>query len=437
MTQAGRQGSPRNGSGRNSAGQNSAQGSGRGAQGGSGRGPQGGSGRSGGADYKGGSGRGPQGGGSRTGGAGFKGGGDRPFKHPKPREEAFIDPDLQGPDGTPAAASSTKRTASGDWKSKAPSGKEAARKAAARKPGFGKAPGTPGALKPKPRTGAPKAAGPRAFGSERFGQNLGPVRKPARKRGPRAEVPQSDAHDQDGIRLQKVMASAGVASRRVCEEMIAEGRVEVDGQVVTELGVRVDPKNAVIHVDGLRIQLDENMVYMVFNKPKGVVSTMEDPDGRPCISDFVRNSHGERLFHVGRLDVSTEGLLLLTNDGELANRLTHPSYEVPKTYLVQVRGPFPQGIGAELKAGVELEDGIASVDSFKLVDSTPGHVLIEVVLHSGKNRIVRRLFDAVGFPVLRLVRVKVGPIGLGDQRQGSIRNLGKQEVGHLLASVGL
>ena len=426
MTQAGRQGSPRNSSGRNSAGQSSAQGSGRGAQGGSGR--------SSGADYKGGSGRGAQGGGSRSGGAGFKGGGDRPFKHPKPREEAFIDPDLQGPDGTPPPAG---RAASGDWKSKAPSGKEAARKAAARKPGFGKAPGTPGALKPKPRTGAPKAAGPRAFGSERFGQNLGPVRKPARKRGPRAEVPQSDMHDQDGIRLQKVMASAGVASRRVCEEMIAEGRVEVDGQVVTELGVRVDPKTAVIHVDGLRIQLDENMVYMVFNKPKGVVSTMEDPDGRPCISDFVRNSHGERLFHVGRLDVSTEGLLLLTNDGELANRLTHPSYEVPKTYLVQVRGPFPQGIGAELKAGVELEDGIASVDSFKLVDSTPGHVLIEVVLHSGKNRIVRRLFDAVGFPVLRLVRVKVGPIGLGDQRQGSIRNLGKQEVGHLLASVGL
>ena len=419
MTQAGRQGSPRNSSGRNSAGQSySGQ---KPAQGGSGRGAQGGAGRS------------SQGGAGRSGGAGYKGGGDRPFKHPKPREEAFIDPDLQGPDGAPSAA----RPASADWKSKAPSGKEAARKAAARKPGFGKAPGTPGALKPKPRTGAAKSAGPRAFGSERFGQNLGPVRKPARKRGPRAEVPQSELHDADGTRLQKVMASAGVASRRVCEEMIAEGRVEVDGQVVTELGVRVDPKTAVIHVDGLRIQLDENMVYMVFNKPKGVVSTMEDPDGRPCISDFVRNHHGERLFHVGRLDVATEGLLLLTNDGELANRLTHPSYEVPKTYLVQVRGPFPQGVGAELKGGVELEDGIASVDSFKLVDSTPGHVLIEVVLHSGKNRIVRRMFDAVGFPVLRLVRVKVGPIGLGDQRQGSIRNLGKQEVGHLLASVGL
>jgi len=412
MTQAGRQGSPRNSSGRNSSERKSAEGgaSRQSAQGGGSRG-------------------GAQAGGFRGGAgkrnAGF-GGGDRPYKAPRPREEPFIDPDQQAP-------SESGRPETGEWKQ----GKPAARKPGARKPGAGKVPGTPGALKPKPRSAAAKTFGTRAFGGERFGQNLGAVRRPSRKRGPRGDVPQSEVHDADGTRLQKVMASAGVASRRVCEEMIAEGRVEVDGQVVTELGVRVDPKTAVIHVDGLRIQLDENLVYMVFNKPKGVVSTMEDPDGRPCISDFVRNSHGERLFHVGRLDVATEGLLLLTNDGELANRLTHPSYEVPKTYLVQVRGPFPQGIGAELKAGVELEDGIASVDSFKLVDSTPGHVLIEVVLHSGKNRIVRRLFDAVGFPVLRLVRVKVGPIGLGDQRQGSIRNLGKQEVGHLLASVGL
>ena len=402
MTQAGRQGSPRSSSGRNSSGRTA----------------------------------GPRTGAQRNAGQRdfSKGGGDRPFKHPKPREERFIDPDEQPTGSSAPAGRETDAPKSGDWKTGA---KPSARKPAARKPGAGKTPGTPGALKPKPRTGTQKTAGPRAFGSERFGQNLGPVRKPARKRGPRNEVPQSELHDADGVRLQKVMAQAGVASRRVCEEMIAEGRVEVDGQVVTELGVRVDPKTAVIHVDGLRIQLDESLVYMVFNKPKGVVSTMEDPDGRPCISDFVRNNHGERLFHVGRLDVATEGLLLLTNDGELANRLTHPSYEVPKTYLVQVRGPFPQGVGAQLRAGVELEDGIASVDSFKLVDSTPGHVLIEVVLHSGKNRIVRRLFDAVGFPVLRLVRVKVGPIGLGDQRQGSIRNLGKQEVGHLLASVGL
>lgn len=412
MTQAGRQGSPRNSSGHKGPDRNAARGAaqGRGAV---------------------------QGRGAGAGKRDFPKGADRPFGDrtykAKPREERFVDPD-EAPAG---------RRPAGDWKpgAKAPAPRTGAPKAgarkaaAARKPGANKAPGTPGALKPK--SGAPKTAGSRAFGGERFGQSLGPVRRPSRTRGPRAEVPQSEVHDADGVRLQKVMASAGVASRRVCEEMIAEGRVEVDGKVVTELGVRVDPKTAVIHVDGLRIQLDDTLVYMVFNKPKGVVSTMEDPEGRPCISDYVRNNQGERLFHVGRLDVATEGLLLLTNDGELANRLTHPSYEVPKTYLVQVRGPFPQGIGAQLKDGIELEDGFASVDSFRLVDSTPGHVLIEVVLHSGKNRIVRRLFDAVGFPVLRLVRVKVGPIGLGDQRQGSIRNLGKQEVGHLLASVGL
>ncbi|WP_411376126.1 pseudouridine synthase [Arthrobacter sp. MPF02] len=395
MTQAGRQGSPRKGSGNNGSGRSSA-----------------------GGNFSGGS----RGGAPRR-GAGF--GSERPHRAPKPREERFIDPDI-------AAAQSGRGTPD-------KGAKPSPHKPSARKPGAKKAPGTPGAPKAKARSAAPGAAASRAFGSERFGRNLGPVRKPSRSRGPRREVPQSELHDADGVRLQKVMASAGVASRRVCEEMITEGRVEVDGQVVTELGVRVDPKTAVIHVDGLRIQLDENLVYMVFNKPKGVVSTMEDPEGRPCISDFLKNTKnkGERLFHVGRLDVATEGLLLLTNDGELANRLTHPSYEVPKTYLVQVRGPFPQGVGAQLKAGVELEDGLASVDSFRLVDSTPGHVLIEVVLHSGKNRIVRRMFDAVGFPVQRLVRVKIGPIGLGDQRQGSIRNLGKQEIGHLLASVGL
>ncbi|MCW3767195.1 pseudouridine synthase [Paenarthrobacter ureafaciens] len=399
MTQAGRQGSPRNGSGRNSAGRN-------GAQGGAGR-----------------SGFTQRGGNAGAGKRSFNQGEGRPFKAAKPREERPFDPD------NPTTADS--------FRAAKPA--KPFRKPGSNKPGYGKAPGTPGALKPKKKPGNAKQYGSKAFGSERFGRNLGPVRKPAGNRGPRQEVPQSEVHDADGVRLQKVMAQAGVASRRVCEEMILEGRVEVDGQVTTELGVRVDPKSAVIHVDGIRIQLDETLVYMVFNKPKGVVSTMEDPEGRPCISDFLKTNKnkGERLFHVGRLDVATEGLLLLTNDGELANRLTHPSYEVPKTYLVQVRGPFPQGVGAQLKSGVELEDGIAAVDSFRLVDSTPGHVLIEVVLHSGKNRIVRRMFDAVGFPVERLVRVKVGPIGLGDQRQGSIRNLGKQEIGHLMAAVGL
>ncbi|WP_434991845.1 pseudouridine synthase [Arthrobacter sp. Ld5] len=302
-------------------------------------------------------------------------------------------------------------------------------------------PGRPGAATggrgEQKGAGRQKPAGPRPFGRERFGQNLGPVRpaKPKRASRPADEV---DVHNPEGVRLQKVMALAGVASRRVCEEMILDGRVEVDGTVVTELGVRVDPAQVAIHVDGIRLQLDENLKYYVFNKPRGVVSTMEDPEGRPCISDFLKNKNkNERLFHVGRLDAETEGLLLLTNDGELTNRLTHPSYEVPKTYLVQVRGPMGQGIGAQMKEGIELEDGVAKVDSFKLVDSTPGHILVEVVLHSGRNRVVRRLFDAVGHPVERLVRTQLGPIRVGDQRQGSIRVLGRQEVGHLLASVGL
>lgn len=300
-------------------------------------------------------------------------------------------------------------------------------------------------------TGKKPNPGPAAFGRERFGKNLGPVRRSTpgdtgpkqgtsgqgRAGAGRPRSPIADhAHDPAGVRLQKVLAGAGVASRRVCEDMIAAGRVEVDGRITTELGVRVDPSTAVIHVDGLRIQLNETLSYLVFNKPRGVVCTMEDPEGRSCIGDFVRN-RGERLFHVGRLDAATEGLLLLTNDGELANRLTHPSYEVSKTYLVQVRGPMAHGVGAQMRAGIALDDGVAHVDSFKLVDSTPGHILVEVVLHSGRNRIVRRLFDAVGHPVVRLVRTQMGPIRLNDQRQGSIRALGNQEVGHLLAAVGM
>ncbi|MCA4132813.1 pseudouridine synthase [Arthrobacter sp. M4] len=417
MTQAGRQGSPRNGSSRNGSQRHDSQRSS------FGRTPaRGASGSSGG-------GRGSTGGAAGRSGRGFGDGreyGDRPYRSSRPREERPFDPD----NPTRAAGTGKRRD---DVGGKPSARKPGTRKPGANKPGSKKAPGTPGAPKPKQRTQQP---GTRAFGGERFGQNLGAVRKPVRQR---RDIEQSEQYDAEGVRLQKVMAQAGVASRRVCEEMILEGRVEVNGQVVTELGMRVDPQTAVIHVDGIRLQLDEKLLYLVFNKPRGVVSTMEDPEGRPCISDYLKGNKtkGERLFHVGRLDAATEGLLLLTNDGELANRLTHPSYEVPKTYLVQVRGPFPQGVGAKFKEGIELEDGIATVDSFKLVDSTPGRVLIEVVLHSGRNRIVRRMFDAVGFPVQRLVRVKVGPIGLGDQRQGSVRSLGRQEIGHLLASVGL
>jgi 23S rRNA pseudouridine2605 synthase len=291
-------------------------------------------------------------------------------------------------------------------------------------------------------TGAqrPSQRGAKPYKNEQYGRSMGPVknRPTEQNRRPETTTDDVDVHNPDGLRLQKVMAMAGVASRRLCEDMILEGRVQVDGVTVTQLGLRVDPETADIAVDGMTIQTNESMIYMVFNKPKGVVSTMDDPEGRPCIKDFLKTRQTrERLFHVGRLDTNTEGLLLLTNDGELANRLTHPKYEVPKTYLVQVRGPMAQGIGAQLKDGVELEDGWQKVDSFRLVDSTPGHVLAEVVLHSGKNRIVRRMFEAVGYPVERLVRVKFGPIALGDQRQGSVRILGRHEVGHLMAEVGM
>ena len=239
------------------------------------------------------------------------------------------------------------------------------------------------------------------------------------------------------MRLQKVLAQAGVASRRASEQMIADGRVSVDGTVVRSQGVRVDPATQVIHVDGERLILDETKhIVLAVNKPIGTVSTMSDPEGRPSIADLIAD-YPERLYHVGRLDIDTSGLLLLTNDGELANRLTHPSYEVPKTYLVQVPGPMEPGVGAAMKKGIRLEDGVTRVDEFKLVDSTPGHVLVEVTIHSGKNRIVRRLFDAVGYPVERLVRVEMGPIRIGSQKQGTIRNLSKVEIGHLLASVDM
>jgi 23S rRNA pseudouridine2605 synthase len=258
----------------------------------------------------------------------------------------------------------------------------------------------------------------------------------ARTRAERPKQPVRDVHDPDGVRLQKLLAQAGIGSRRACEELIAAGRVMVDDQVVRELGVRVDPQRVVIHVDGLRIQLDESKVYLAINKPLGVVSTMDDERGRPALSDFV-GQRKERLFHVGRLDIDTEGLLLLTNDGELAHRLQHPSYGVPKTYLAEIRGPVARDVGRRLRAGIELEDGTVAVDSFRIVDSQPGKALVEVVLHEGKQHVVRRLLEAVGHPVLQLVRTDVGPIRLGELRSGKVRSLTRDEVGRLYAAVGL
>ena len=261
---------------------------------------------------------------------------------------------------------------------------------------------------------------------------------PSRDRRPQQQAgPPVDVHDPDGVRLQKVLAQAGIGSRRVCEDMIAAGRVTVDGHRVTELGVRVDPRRVAVHVDGNRVQIDDSLVYLALNKPLGVVSSMGDDDkGRPTLTEFLQNRE-ERLFHVGRLDVDTEGLLLLTNDGELAHRLTHPSYEVPKTYLVEVPGPLPRDLGRRLREGIELEDGVATVDSFNVVDARPGKALLEIVIHDGRNRIVRRLLEAAGHPVEQLVRTRIGPLRLGDLRTGRTRMLGSTEVSSLMAAVGL
>ena len=240
----------------------------------------------------------------------------------------------------------------------------------------------------------------------------------------------------EGVRLQKVLSQAGVASRRAAEELIAEGRVQVDGQVVREMGRRVDPATAVVHVDGVRVVTRDDLVYLALNKPFGVLSTMSDDQGRPCVGDYVRNRK-ERLFHVGRLDAETEGLLLLTNDGDLAHRLMHPSYHVPKTYLAEVPGPVPRDLGKRLRAGVMLEDGPVKADSFRLVDSMPGRAMVEIVLHEGRKHIVRRLLEEVGHPVSQLVRTAVGEVRLGNQRPGSMRVLNRQEIGSLHAAVGL
>ncbi|MGC2653210.1 MAG: pseudouridine synthase [Mycobacterium sp.] len=245
--------------------------------------------------------------------------------------------------------------------------------------------------------------------------------------------------DSDGVRLQKVLSQAGIASRRVAERLIAEGRVEVDGQPVTEPGTRVDPNVSVIHVDGARVVLDESMVYLALNKPRGMHSTMSDDRGRACIGDVVEHRvRGNRnLFHVGRLDADTEGLILLTNDGELAHRLMHPSYRVPKTYVATVAGTVPRGLGKRLRAGLELDDGPAAVDDFAVVDAIPGKTMVRVTLREGRKRIVRRLLAAAGFPVEALVRTDIGAVSLGKQRPGSLRALGRNEIGELYKAVGL
>jgi 23S rRNA pseudouridine2605 synthase len=233
-----------------------------------------------------------------------------------------------------------------------------------------------------------------------------------------------------------VLAAAGVGSRRASEELIASGRVSVDGRIVRELGTRVDPDSAVIRVDGLRVATAPGHVYLALNKPRGVVSAMHDSRGRPTVGELVAD-RTERLFHVGRLDADTEGLLLLTNDGELAHRLAHPSYAVAKTYLAEVSGTVGRQVGRQLRAGVELDGRVVTVDGFRLLDVGAGRSLVELVVHEGRKHVVRRLLAAVGHPVRRLVRTAVGPVQLGNLRAGHTRRLRRDEVGQLYALVDL
>ncbi|WP_031054819.1 pseudouridine synthase [Streptomyces sp. NRRL F-5702] len=241
--------------------------------------------------------------------------------------------------------------------------------------------------------------------------------------------------EEEGERLQKVLARAGMGSRRACEELIDQARVEVNGEIVVEQGMRVDVHKDEIKVDGLTVAA-QSYLFFALNKPAGVVSSMEDPDGRQCLGDYVTNRE-TRLFHVGRLDTETEGIIMLTNHGELAHRLTHPKYGVKKTYLAAIQGPLPRDLGKRLKDGIQLEDGYARADHFRVVENTGKNYLVEVTLHEGRKHIVRRMLAEAGFPVERLVRTSFGPIPLGDQKSGWLRRLTNTEVGMLMREVGL
>lgn len=405
--------------------------------GGGGRGNSRGGSSSGGGGYRGGgsggSRGGSSGGGSRGGSSGGSRGGyqggsdsrdrDQPaprIRNPRPEERRY---DV-GPEGERSGRSGPKAGGGG------------ARGAAAR-----------GGAKGGPRTsrtpGIGGAGGPRSGPGSRSGQSRpreldARIEERVRDRyadKPVIKTPKTfPGAEQEGERLQKVLARAGMGSRRACEELIEQARVEVNGEIVTEQGKRVQPKDE-IKVDGLTVAT-QSYLFFALNKPAGVVSTMEDPDGRQCLGDYVTNRE-TRLFHVGRLDTETEGIILLTNHGELAHRLTHPKYGVQKTYVAAITGNLPRDIGKRLKDGIELEDGWARADHFRVVDQVGKNYMVEVTLHEGRKHIVRRMLSEAGFPVDKLVRTSFGPIELGDQKSGWLRRLTNTEVGMLMREVGL
>jgi len=233
-------------------------------------------------------------------------------------------------------------------------------------------------------------------------------------------------------RLNKIIADAGITSRRGADALISEGRVSVDGHVTRELGLKIDPEACQVMVDGETITASLTKTYLALHKPRGVVSTMYDPEGRPSLSDFI-SLRTERLFHVGRLDKESEGLILLTNDGEMTFRATHPSYGLEKTYLIEYAGKLPKDAEKNLLRGVELEDGLGRVLDFKALSPT----WLEVTIHEGRYHIIRRLMEAVGVDVLRLIRTRFGPILLGDILEGRWRDLNEVELINLRKALQL
>ena len=234
------------------------------------------------------------------------------------------------------------------------------------------------------------------------------------------------------MRLNKIIADAGITSRRGADELIESGRVTVDGIAIREMGSKFDPEKVQVAVDGETIKRSMTKSYLALHKPKGVLSTMYDPDGRPSLSDFI-DLRKERLFHVGRLDKDSEGLILLTNDGDLTFRATHPSFGLEKTYIIEYDGKLPTGVDKVLLKGVELEDGMGRVLTFRELSPR----WIEVSIHEGRYHIIRRLMEAVEVDVLRLIRTKFGPISLGDTPEGRWRDLNNGELINLRNVLGL
>jgi 23S rRNA pseudouridine2605 synthase len=237
------------------------------------------------------------------------------------------------------------------------------------------------------------------------------------------------------IRLNKIIADAGIASRRAADQLILEGRVSVDGQVVLELGNKFDPEISDIKVDGESLNVNKSKTYLAFHKPAGVISTMSDPEGRSNLGDYFKDRK-DRLYHVGRLDKDSEGLILLTNDGELAHRATHPSYGLEKRYLVEIEGEFNKQLSDQLLQGVRLEDGLAR--AVKVVHAravSKNHHWVEITIHEGRYHIIRRLIESLGLKVMRLIRLDFGPITLGEMKPGRHRVLNSQEMTNLFTAL--